>query len=127
VTGGDVIVGSAAREVVVHLGPVAWVVLERMAQQATADRDDLVVCASVRSLASEFGLAKDTVARAVHRLRCAGLVQFVGDRFERGAYRLTVPPDVLHVDDSARANRSPRSRYRLDKPSLSQLSLLDRD
>jgi DNA-binding IclR family transcriptional regulator len=127
VTGGKVIVGPGAREVVVRLGPVAWVVLERMAQQAMADGDDLVVCASVRSLASELGLAKDTVARAVRRLRCAGLVEFVGERFESGSYRLTVPSDVLQLGDSPRANHSPRSRHRLDRSSLSQLSLLDRD
>jgi DNA-binding transcriptional ArsR family regulator len=127
VTGGKVIVGPGARDVVVRLGPVAWVVLERMAQQAMADGDDLVVCASVRSLAAELGLAKDTVAWALRRLRRAGLVEFVGERFERGSYRLTVPADVLRVDDSVRGSRSPRSRYRLDKPTLSQLSLLDRD
>jgi DNA-binding IclR family transcriptional regulator len=125
--GGRVIVGPDARDVVVQLGPVAWVVLERMAQQANADGDDLVVRASVRSLAAELGLAKDTVARAVRRLRRAGLVAFVGERFEPGAYRLTVSTDILHVDDSVRASRSPRSRYRLDKPTLAQLSLLDRD
>jgi DNA-binding IclR family transcriptional regulator len=127
VTGGEVVVGPAARDVVVRLGPVAWVVLERIVQQAIADGDELVGCASVRSLAAELGLAKDTVARAVRRLRRAGLVEFVGERFERGSYRLTVPHDVLHVEGSAPANRSPRSRHRLDTSSLSQLSLLDRD
>jgi hypothetical protein len=119
-------VGPGAPEVVVRVGPVAWVVLERMAQQAMADGDDLVVCASVRSLAAELGLAKDTVARAVRRLHCAGLVEFIGERFERGAYRLTVPPEVLHVDARA-AHRASRSRHGLDVGSASQLSLLDRD
>jgi hypothetical protein len=127
VTGSDLIVGPTERDVVVSLGPVAWVVLERIVQQATADGDDLVVCASARSLAAELGMAKDTVARALRRLRRAVLVEFVGERFERGSYRLTVPHDVLHVEGSAPANRSPRSRHRLDKSPLSQLSLLDRD
>jgi DNA-binding IclR family transcriptional regulator len=127
VTGSEVIVGPDARDVVVRVGPVAWVVLETMAQQATANGDELVVGASVRSLAAELGLAKDTVARAVRRLRRAGLVEFVGERFKPGAYRLTVPTDLLHVDDSVRANRSARSRYRLDKPTLAQLSLLTGD
>jgi hypothetical protein len=127
VTGGGVVVGPAARDVVVRLGPVAWVVLERMVQRAIADGDDLVVCASVRSLASELGLAKDTAARAMRRLRHAGLVEFVGERFAQGAYRLTVPTDVLCVEDSARANHSPQAPHHFDKPSLSQLSLLDRD
>jgi DNA-binding IclR family transcriptional regulator len=126
-TGSEVIVGPVAREVILRVGPVAWVVLERMAQQATADGDDLVVCASLRSLAAELGLAKDTVARAVRRLRRAGLVEFVGERFEPGAYRLTVPENVLRVDEFAPANRSSRSRQRLDVSSVSQLSLLDRD
>jgi DNA-binding IclR family transcriptional regulator len=127
VTGGKVVVGPVARAVVVRVGPVAWVVLERMAQQAIADGDDLLVCASVRSLASELGLAKDTVARALRRLRRAGLLEFVGERFERGSYRLTVPADVLRVEGSTPANRSSQSRHRLDVASLSQLSLLDRD
>lgn len=126
-TGGDVIVGPAARGVVVRVGPVAWVVLERLAQQATPDGDDVVVQASVRSLATELGLAKDTVARAVVRLRRAGLVEFVGERFTRGSYRLTIPPEVLRRDDSAPLTRPQPSRQRLDEPCPSQLSLLNRD
>jgi hypothetical protein len=72
-------------------------------------------------------LAKDTVARAVSRLRRAGLVEFVGERFARCAYRLTVPADVLRVEGSTPASRSSQSRRRLDVAPLSQLSLLDRD
>lgn len=126
-TGGEVIVGPGALDVVVQLGPVAWVVLERMAQQSTVDGDDLVVGASSRSLARELGLAKDTVGHGLSRLRRAGLVEFVGERFERGAYRLTIPRDVLRVDGSAPATRSSRSRQRLGVPSSSQLSLLAKD
>ncbi len=126
-TGGEVILGAGALDVVVQLGPVAWVVLERMAQQSTVDGDDVVVWASLRSLARDLGLAKDTVAQGVSRLLRAGLVEFVGERFERGAYRLTIPRDVLHVDGSAPATRSSRSRQRPGVASWSQLSLLDRD
>jgi DNA-binding IclR family transcriptional regulator len=86
-----------------------------------------MVQTSVRSLATDLGLAKDTVGRAVTRLGRAGLVEFVGAPFERGSYRLTVPADVLSLERSARVNRPLPSRRRIGMPLVSQLSLLDRD
>ena len=88
--------GPAAHELRRHVGPVAWVVLEEMLQRSTGDGDDVVAQVSVRALASSLGLAKDTVARAVRRLRDLGVIDAAQARsssgvFNAGSYRLVVP------------------------------------
>lgn len=78
------------------LRPTAWVVLEALTEQATPRPGDRapVAYVSVRALAAELGLSKDTVADALQALRTAGLVSRVDQskdgtgRFVRGAYRL---------------------------------------
>ncbi len=52
-----------------QLGPTAWVVLEELLLASTGNGDACRASVSVRSLASRLGLAKDTVARALIRLR----------------------------------------------------------
>ena len=92
--------GPAAHELRHHVGPVAWVVLEEMLQRSTGDGDDVVAQVSIRALASSLGLAKDTVARAVGRLRDLGVIEAAQARsssgvFEAGSYRIVVPTVCL--------------------------------
>ena len=93
-----VVVGVDAAGVRRDVGPLAWCVLELLA--ATPVVDGGVVVASVRSLAVEFGVSKNTMHRAVARLVTAGLVEHEqgraqDGRLERGGYRLSVSPSVL--------------------------------
>ena len=80
---------------------------------------------SVRSLAASLGLAKDTVARALGRLRRAGLVAATQTRtragmFATGSYRLTVP-DAITVTVTHTARAAP-SLSRRRRRSVSQLA-----
>lgn len=114
------IVGPAALAVVTRVGPSSWVVLEHLALNARVEGEAVVADASVRSLAAEFGWAKDTVAHALARLRDDGLVEFVGDRFRPGAYRLVLPGDALHLERAV-AHQRPRGDR---DAAAAQLSLL---
>ncbi len=137
--------GPAAHELRRHVGPTAWVVLEEMLQRSTGN-DHVVAQVSIRSLASSLGLAKDTVTRAVGRLRDLGVIEAAQARarsgvFDAGSYRLVVPavclspvhPSQPSVASPARATSlscaSPRSSSAA-RPSPSarrssgQLSLL---
>lgn len=92
--------GPAAHELRRHVGPTAWVVLEEMLQRSTGDDGHVVAGVSIRSLASSLGLAKDTVNRAVGRLRDLGVIEAVQARarsgvFDAGSYRLVVPAVCL--------------------------------
>jgi hypothetical protein len=102
------VVGSGALGVVGRVGSTSWTVLTALAVDAAAS-GELTVRASVRSLAAELGLNKDTVARALVRLRRACLVVPVAGRFEPSMYRLTIPPEVIRFGaDVASAHRHPR-------------------
>jgi len=57
-------------------------VLEEMVQRSTGSGDHVVAQVSIRSLASSLGLAKDTVGRAVRRLRDLGVIVAVQARSE---------------------------------------------
>jgi DNA-binding IclR family transcriptional regulator len=85
------------------------------------------VRASVRSLAVELGMNKDTVARAMVRLRHARLVTASDSGpFQPGVYRLTVAVDVLslsNVSPAVATHRPPRS-HRHPTASGTQLTLL---
>ena len=65
---------------------------------------------SVRVLAERTGLSKDTVARAVGRLRRAGLVTPHQPReagtFAAGTYELTIPNGVTVVETSTVRKRT---------------------
>lgn len=105
-------VGPKAHELRRYVGPTSWVVLEEMMQAATGPADRLVAEVSIRSLAASLGLAKDTVARAVRRLRDLGVIEAEQPRSERGvfqagSYRLAVPPTCLTVEPSI---TTPRAR-----------------
>lgn len=69
------VVASACRPLRRALDPAAWVVFEELVLGAEARSDGAQVAAtSVRHLARELGLGKDTVARALGRLIGASLV-----------------------------------------------------
>lgn len=94
-------IGTASGEIRRRLGPASWVVFEELLIAATADRDGWHATVSVRVLAERTGLSKDTVARAVSRLRRAGLVAPHQSRdagaFAAGTYELTIPNGVTAI------------------------------
>jgi DNA-binding transcriptional MocR family regulator len=95
-----IVLGPAAHELRRHVGPTAWVVLEEMLQRSTPSGAHVVAEVSIRSLGSSLGLAKDTVARAVRRLRELGAIESHQVRtsagvFDAGSYRVTVPAVCL--------------------------------
>ena len=92
--------GASAPGVRRNVGPVAWAVLEALAEHAVVDGKTTMSYRSVRDLAADLHLANDTVARALRRLADHGLAQHRSDRsttgrFATGHYLLTLPPDVL--------------------------------
>ena len=92
--------GASAPWVRRNVGPVAWAVLEALAEHAVLDGTTTMSYRSVRDLAADLHLANDTVARALRRLADHGLAQHRPDRsttgrFAAGHYLLTLPPDVL--------------------------------
>ena len=104
-----ILLGPRAHELRAYVGSTAWAVLEEMMQRSTGDGDDLVAQVSIRSLASSLGLAKDTVNRAVRRLRDLGVIQAEQHRsdsgvFQSGSYQLDVPTVCLTVDTSTTTN-----------------------
>lgn len=100
----SVVVGPKAPELRRYVGSTAWVVLEEMLQVATGPAHQLTAEVSVRSLGASLGLSKDTVARAVRRLRDLGVIHAEQQRsangvFETGRYRLDVPVACLAVHE----------------------------
>lgn len=96
----DLILGRSAPWVRRNVGPVAWAVLEALAEHAVVDGTTTMSYRSVRDIAADLHLANDTVARALRRLSDHGLAQHRADRsttgrFATGHYLLTLPPDVL--------------------------------
>ena len=104
------------------LGPVAWCVLECLVERSD---DGRTATASVRAVAAELGVAKNTAHRALVALVRAGIAEAVQDRtrdgrFRRGGYR-------LHLGDLAPSPPALPSRTRTRTPSpttRNQLSLL---
>ena len=120
-----VLVGAAAGELRRALGPTSWVVLEELLLCSTGRADACVAQVSVRALAASLGLSKDTVGRAIRRIRYAGLVTVVQQRtvggiFETGTYLIAVP-DCITVNAPTRLTRPLRAR--VERRHFSQLSL----
>jgi len=124
--GRAVVVTMDASEVRRVLAPSAWMVLEELLLCSSATFDgEYVSCESVRTLSRSLGISKDTVARAIRQLRCAGLVTVAQRRtgagtFESGSYTITLPDGVTLA---VPAPAAPRNRARLGARDRSQLSL----
>ena len=109
-----VVVGAAAGELRRALGPTSWMVLEELLLCSTGPADACVAQVSVRALAASLRLAKDTVGRAIRRLRSAGLVTVVQQRtdagiFDTGTYLIAVP-DCITVNAPTPTAWPPRAR-----------------
>jgi DNA-binding transcriptional ArsR family regulator len=126
-----VVIGGASIELRRRLGPTAWAVFEELLLASTGPSGDCHATVSVRTLAGELGLAKDTVARALARLRRAGLVIARQTRtdtgaFATGSYLLAVPSSIRFDDVTpSTGHRTPRPRTPLhsSESTSSQLAL----
>lgn len=102
------------------LGPTAWCALECLLERTG---EEAVAVASVRSLAVELGVAKNTAHRALSALVRAGIVEAVqhrstDGRFRHGGYR-------LHLGHLVAGPTARRTRARAaTTPDPAQLSLL---
>jgi hypothetical protein len=128
------VIGVEASSVRRAVGPVAWAVLECLAERAVARDDETLSSHSIRRLSDELQLAKDTVARALRRLVDERLVSHVatrnsGGHFDAGSYRLHLPHDVLVPLEAAshRSNSRPRERPTRSRRAQTgtQLTLID--
>jgi DNA-binding transcriptional ArsR family regulator len=116
-----------------HLGPTAWFVFEELAASSTRCPPLNEVVATTRSLAETLGLSKDTVARALSKLRRAGLIEARQDRtsagaFTAGRYSVVLPACVhlTHNPPAQAADATPVASNRTAEQQRSvQLSLLD--
>jgi hypothetical protein len=99
---------------------LAWCALEVLLERARLDGDGLVVETSVRVVAVELAVAKNTAQRGLKTLRSAGMIEpaqgrSAGGRFGAARYRLNLPTGILgafHLDtkSSRQTPRRPRSR-----------------
>jgi pyocin large subunit-like protein len=129
--GARLVLGERAAAVRRSLGPTSWAALEVLTTHAP---DGACVVASVRFVADELGVAKNTAHRAMRRLVDAGLAVPTQDRstdgrFAAGAYRLAIDPDVVRDEplDSAPVAPTRPSRSRHARASVdvgTQLDLL---
>jgi hypothetical protein len=113
------------------LGPSTWVVLESLLARSTGTTEESTVTISIRDLAADVAMSKDTVTRAVGHLHQVGLLDVAHSRTGAGTfgpteYRLTVPADMfdLHrcADEAAvTVTRRPVRSSRLAAPDA-QLS-----
>ncbi len=105
--GRRVLLDADSSEMRRRLGATAWVVFEELLLVSTDDGGCCEATTSVRALAARTGLAKDTVARALSRLRRAGLITAQQSRtagvFAAGSYLLVVPTGIT-LDERAAAH-----------------------
>ena len=97
-----VVVRLAAAHLRSVLDAGSWVLLEELLARSTGDADVSIATASIRDLAASLGVAKDTIGRAVDRLREHGLLTIEQSRTGDGAfasttYRVSVPPDMFDL------------------------------
>jgi DNA-binding transcriptional MocR family regulator len=110
----SVVVGPRAAALRRRLGSTAWVVLEQLLANSAGQVDCCRACVSVRTLAAELAMSKDTVARALARLRSAGIVRADQARsaagtFTVGSYVVAVP-DGITFDDTHHAPTTSSAR-----------------
>ena len=127
-----IVVDATATELRRRLGATVWVVLEELLVHThDADAGRVEATASVRSIAAALGASKDTVARALVRLREAGIVTAAQPRassgtFTAGSYLIAVPA-CLTLSDLAPVVPEPRPRPLASRALVAQRSLFDRD
>ena len=145
VAGPVLVLGTESSGLRRTLGPMSWVALEALAARSREIDGRLVADVSVRSLAGELGVAKDTAARALGVLRDAGLIvaaqaRGVRGRFAGGCYVVMLPADTLAAQNASRsreprkwsaptsfATAAPRLRPSHIANAATQLSLLETD
>jgi DNA-binding transcriptional MocR family regulator len=69
-----------------RFGPTAWAVLAELRNRSVDVDDELVAQVSIRALAAELGLAKNTVHRAICRLYRDGLIEARQARTSAGTF-----------------------------------------
>lgn len=116
-----------------------WVLLEELLARSVGDTESSATTASIRDLAGSLGVAKDTIGRAVARLRSHGLLTVEQSRagdgvFASTTYRISVPADMFDltadtmpaaVPDVCIAAPEKRAAKRSHLVDDWQLSLLD--
>ena len=120
-----VVLGRGAGELRRGLGPTAWVVLEEMLLASAPAPGGRLSQVSVRTIARSVGIATNTAARAIGRLREAGVVAPVQSRtpsgvFDTGSYAIAVPDHIV-VLASVQPASPPRTR--VAPRACAQLSL----
>jgi DNA-binding transcriptional ArsR family regulator len=120
----SLVIGAASLELRRALGPSAWLVFEEMLLRSTTERGERIAHVSVRSMAAALGVAKDTVARALNRLRDAGLVTPAQPKnkrglFEAGSYVIEVPEGLT----LSSMDLGTQARTRKSAPDTGQLTL----
>ena len=94
------VVNEASIPLVRRVGPTAWAVLELMRHRSRTDERAAIALVTIRTVASELGLSKNAVHRAIRRLRDAGLIEphqtrSSGGTFTAGHYALVATSVVL--------------------------------
>jgi DNA-binding transcriptional MocR family regulator len=92
--------------------------------QSEVRREQRVADASVRSLARSLGVTKDTVARAIRRLRAAGIVtadqtRSAEGQFNAATYRIVPPVGVTVTEMADSRHRRPAQ----NRPATRELQL----
>ena len=112
---------AAARR---DLGPTAWCALECLVERS--DNDGVAV-ASVRAIAADLGVAKNTAHRAIAALVGAGFVELAqdrgpGGRFRLGHYRLHLGVLATTATTAEAVRTRPRRPSRVGSGQLSLLT-----
>lgn len=127
-----IVLDARAGDVRRRVGPTAWAVLEELLSRSVGVGALCEATATTRLLAGGLGVSKDTVARALRRLRHAGVVvDVVQDRttageYGAGRYVIAVPTGITLPDPAATAPATPSgSTTRPDaRRVLSQLTFV---
>jgi DNA-binding transcriptional ArsR family regulator len=107
-----VLLDASAHRVRRLVGPTAWSVLEELLARSVGSGPMCEAVTTTRALAAHLGLSKDTVARALTRLRQSRLVEVAQDRtdvgtFGSGRYLITVPAGITLPDFATAPSRPP--------------------